>query len=538
MNTGPQQRSNVPAQRPQGPMNIATVMDVPDNQRRIVEALGDIVPVDMFMGHVKVAFSRPEIAACTMESKMQAVCELAALGLLPTLQQAALIVRGQAVTVLPQWQGYKAIFERSPNIREAEAFLVHKTDTFTVGTSQPLQVEEHSYDPFNEARIVSADFTKDIRGGYLKVTMKDGSVRYHFTPVAYIAKCKACAQTANVWNKWTEQMCLKTVFRHAFSRRFINFDPAVAHRIEALDRYDDEALGNDPLRIADESHGDPQKPLSKAEQMAARFAPQTEKPALTPTQDAIVEHAATAPSILANIPTDTGKAPATVVVETEVQGAPPPPSAESFIAAIRAATTVVGVRKIVNDAQAVWGGVHVEPILIAGTEREREIETAIAKAAAVAAEHGLTPASQLPATPPKPDYTKKPTKDSPPEHWQQYTLGKLAEARRMADPNQRGNLLAAIRKGLPVLKRKVDEGQYLEITRQLQEADDALAAECAESVELPEGLQAFLASAAKSETLDDVNMIADAFEQHRPTLTAPQYQTGLAIIAEARKRFQ
>lgn len=531
-------QSNVPAvQQPQRrEVTLAQMVDVPDNHKRIVEALGNVIPAEMFMGHIKVAFSRPEIAACTMQSKMQVVCELAALGLLPTLQQAALIPRTNrdngevTLSYMPQWQGYKTVMERSPGVKSAEAYLVHKTDVFRVSTTQPMTVEEHSYDPFNEDRTIGVDFEKGIRGGYLKVTYRDGSIRYHFTPVGYILKCRACSKPAyksgkrEVWEAWPAEMCLKTIYRHGFARRVVNIDPAVAHKLEVMDRADDDALGNDPMRvaIADETPHEPPKLLSKAEQMAARFKPADDNEIAR----AIAEHGCVGepPSLSIGKPSN-------------------PPGTQDFIAAISGAATEHEVRQLVRDAQDAFGGTHsndLQSIVNAGLAREAELakaaETPQGKAAELAGKlqqqfpdstHGTAEVLQ------QQDYTSKPGKDSTPEHFYRYTLAKIEEARQSADPNNAGNILSRIRGSLG--KLRLDQGQRLEVERQLGEAEETLAAECqaAEGEDTP--MVAWLrGQLAACKDVAGLDAIAAAWNEPGD-MTEAELSQGRAMIVERGK---
>ncbi|MBE3134798.1 MAG: recombinase RecT, partial [Acidobacteria bacterium] len=216
-----------------------------DTHDRIVAAIGDTMPAEQFISHALVAFQAPEVRKCTPRSQLVAFMELAALGLLPTLNQAKLIPYKDEIKVMPQWQGFKALMERNKAVLEVQAFLVHVLDQFTYTARDGTL---HVMDPFNPERQFRGP--KDIRGGYLRITYRDGRPpRYHFVPVAQIEKCRGCAQTQNVWTKWYEQMALKTIYRDGYARRAVPMDPLVAGRMEKLLEADDALLGNDPARI-------------------------------------------------------------------------------------------------------------------------------------------------------------------------------------------------------------------------------------------------------------------------------------------------
>jgi hypothetical protein len=240
-----------------------------DVKERLVASVGGTrQEAERFINHALVSFQTPEILACTPASQLKALFELAALGLLPNLGQAALIVWRQQegpsiVTVLAQWQGYQALMTRHPAILDVEAHLVHVNDAFKYINGQL----RHSYDPFDEARIITTE--ADIRGGYLTITYRDGRPpKYHFVTVAQIVKARSCAQKKEIWVKWFAEQALKTVYRNAYARRAVPIDPMAAVHLEQVTQTEDAMLRNDPTRVAEPSQLPPPKPMSKVEQMA------------------------------------------------------------------------------------------------------------------------------------------------------------------------------------------------------------------------------------------------------------------------------
>jgi recombinational DNA repair protein RecT len=250
---------------------------------RIVNSLGNVMPPDQFIAHALVSFSTPEIKECTVNSQLHTLCAMAAMGVLPTLGQCALITYwnsdlGQSeVKLMIQWQGMKAMAERHPSILEVQPVLVHVKDHFSYLNG----VVEHSFDPFDPERVINGP--ADIRGGYLKIVYRDSRPdKYHFTSVAHIEKCRMCAKPSKksgkreVWDAWFEQQALKTVVRDAYARRAFPVDPLAAGRLEQMLHTDDALLGNDPARpLALEGPAEPEqpKPKSRVEQMAAALKP-------------------------------------------------------------------------------------------------------------------------------------------------------------------------------------------------------------------------------------------------------------------------
>lgn len=213
----------------------------PEVKQQIMAAVGDTLDAEQFASHMLVALNRPEFAKCTNASKAMALLECAALGLLPTAGQVALIPYKGALKAMPQWQGYKAVMERHPSVLEVQAFLVHKSDAFGVENGDV----RHSFDPLDPARTF--DDIGDIRGGYCKIIYRDGRPpRFHFVTAAHIKKARGCAETQAIWKKWFEQMALKTLYRDCYARRAVPVDPLVAARMERITAADDVILGNDP----------------------------------------------------------------------------------------------------------------------------------------------------------------------------------------------------------------------------------------------------------------------------------------------------
>ena len=207
--------------------------------------LTEVMPVDLFISHMMVAFQDPKIARCSDRSKYEAMHNCAALGLLPTLGQVVLIPYKDTLKAMPQWQGYKAIMERIPDVLEVIGVLVHKKDEFSYVNG----LLHHEYDPLDDTREFKS--IADIRGGYCIIMFTNGRPpKHHFTTAKHIDKARACAQTQDVWNKWFYQMALKTLYRDCYARRAVPIDPVVGARMKKVLDADDEALGNIPGTFA------------------------------------------------------------------------------------------------------------------------------------------------------------------------------------------------------------------------------------------------------------------------------------------------
>lgn len=274
---------------------LTTWLDGNGVRSRIGSALGGVMDEDSFIAQIVIAMQHPDIRTCTVSSQFEAVHLCASLGLLPSLQQVALIPRdmksqGRLCTVMPQWQGYHALMIRHPDVLDINARLVHVTDDYEFDPiTESLSL--HDYDPFDATRVFNK--FEDVKGGYLVVTWRDKErpAKWHFVPVETMKKAKACAQTPNIWNKWFTEMCLKTVYRNAYARRIVPIDPLVQSKMEKVTEADDVALGNDPERIIDTTASpvEPTRPKTRAarlvQSMGGSIEPEPGEESQEPTQD-------------------------------------------------------------------------------------------------------------------------------------------------------------------------------------------------------------------------------------------------------------
>ena len=174
---------------------------------------------------------------------VRAIQTLAAMGAMPcvrttpqNLRECALIVRGQQLTVMPEWRLLKRRIERHSSVSRAQAVFVFVGDRLALDLDR--NVAEHiPADPFAE---VEPDFG-NIKGGYVEVTLRDGTRRTHYVSRAHIEKAKSAAQTDKVWKAWPTQMARKTLWRAAAAADIVPLgnDDAMAAALRA----DDDAMG-------------------------------------------------------------------------------------------------------------------------------------------------------------------------------------------------------------------------------------------------------------------------------------------------------
>lgn len=294
------------------PEKIRGWFQAPNIREGISSALAGYMDADAFINQMLIAFTEDAIAPCTQVSKFEAAHQCAALGLLPSLKQVALIPRqikdkGLCCTVMPQWQGYQALMLRHPDVQSVKAVLVHVTDRYTFDPVAESLL--HEYDPFDAGRKFES--IKDLKGGYLVVKYKDGRPPlWHFVTVDTIDKARSCAQAQNIWSKWFAEQALKTVYRNAYARRVVPIDHLVHSRLQALVETDDHALENDPNKVIvvdppSISYSPPaqEKPVSRTEKAAAKMK-KPEQPAETTGQQEDTTAKESKPSKDAGLPFD------------------------------------------------------------------------------------------------------------------------------------------------------------------------------------------------------------------------------------------
>jgi recombinational DNA repair protein RecT len=276
----------------QNEQKISTWVQVPEIRKRILSALNNSISPDYFFAQIEISFQDPEVQKCTARSQYESLHRCAAMGLLPSLDQVALIPRRNGsvfeLDVMPEWRGYKAIMERHPLVFTVDAQLIHVNDEYTFEDG----ILKHTFDPFAEDRVIRN--VKDIKGGYAIITWRDGRPpKYHFITADYIDKCMSCAQTKNVWTKWFEQMARKTIYNSCYRANHIPVDPAVEAHMGVVIETDNRVLGNDPNRVP--SSGAPAalpQGQSRAQLIAQQYLdpepPRMEQPKVE-SQDSIPE---------------------------------------------------------------------------------------------------------------------------------------------------------------------------------------------------------------------------------------------------------
>ena len=89
-------------------------------------------------------------------------------------------------------------------------------------------------------------------GGYLRIEYADGRIRHHFTSIRKILENKKAAGNSSVWRTYFAPMALKTIYRDAWARAAVSFEPGAAQAQHIVNAELHERIANDenPARVS------------------------------------------------------------------------------------------------------------------------------------------------------------------------------------------------------------------------------------------------------------------------------------------------
>ena len=231
------------------PATITDYMGRNGWRERVNAALMGVMSCEAFNAGCLAALSEPKLQQCSAESLGQAFLKCASLGLMPGPQQlVSLIPRRGEITVMLGWRGIACLFNRLPHVKEVTAYLVHTDDPFDMVGDQV----NHERDPFDR-EVTSSD---NCRGGYLRIAYTDGRPdKYHVTSVRKILENRGTAGASGPWRDYFAPMALKTVYRDAWARAAVAFEPGAppAQHILNAELHERDANDEDPARVTRQS---------------------------------------------------------------------------------------------------------------------------------------------------------------------------------------------------------------------------------------------------------------------------------------------
>ncbi|WP_220747287.1 MULTISPECIES: RecT family recombinase [Jannaschia] len=177
-----------------------------------MDMLPSNVSFDAFRNAAIVAVTdNPRILSCKPESIFKALRRLAAAGLVPDGQEAAIVPYGSDATALPMVRGLIKTARNSGEVVSLWSEVVYETETFTLRVDAGERVFDHDMDPFKrEGNIV---------GAYAVAKLKDGTIEMEPMGRDEIEKRRRAsanqrsADPTGVWKDWYPEMCRKTVIR-------------------------------------------------------------------------------------------------------------------------------------------------------------------------------------------------------------------------------------------------------------------------------------------------------------------------------------
>jgi len=145
-----------------------------------------------------------------------ALCNVANMGLSlnPSLGYAYLVPRKGKICLDPSYKGLVKIAVKNGFIRHAMGDIVKEGDHFIY--KGMYDMPEH--DIADIFAINPSRSQKKTVGAYCVAKMPDGSFMTHVMDLAEIEKRKALSMNKgehSIWNKWYDQMCIKTVIKYA-----------------------------------------------------------------------------------------------------------------------------------------------------------------------------------------------------------------------------------------------------------------------------------------------------------------------------------
>jgi len=216
-------------------------------QQKVQRVLGVGISAEQYLASWQETVARLKHDGAKQEDIENAILECAAFKLSPAVGQVTAVAYESKrtgvvrVDVMITARGMQTLMMRACDVADVEVCLVHKGDNYRLTNGQFF----HEYDPFDPDRNINGP--EDIKGGYLKVTYRDGHIKYHFVPVVKIERMRQCAAKQAIWSEWYREMAMKSVIRDAFARQVITIDPMVQIEISRAIARDDAVLENTPI---------------------------------------------------------------------------------------------------------------------------------------------------------------------------------------------------------------------------------------------------------------------------------------------------
>lgn len=186
-------------------------------------ALPDSVPFKAFKNAAVVAVTdNPGILSCKPQSVFKAVRTLAGAGLVPDGREAAIVPFKGEAQAMPMVAGLVKVARNTGKVASLWAEVVYDGETLEVW----VEDGERKWNHVNEdgSRLDAMERSGEIRGAYAVAKLVDGTVEFQPMSRAEIEKRRKASANqrsenpTGIWEKWYDQMALKTVIRNLCKR--------------------------------------------------------------------------------------------------------------------------------------------------------------------------------------------------------------------------------------------------------------------------------------------------------------------------------
>lgn len=197
--------------------------------KKIAEIANEDIKQTPFIMAACMALSRePKLLDCEKGSIQMAVVQAAEDGLMLDGKEAALVAFGKTCTYMPMVLGIIKKIKMYGDVKEVTTNMVYDNDMFHWVEGDDPRIE-HEPTMSDRGQMI---------GGYVIVTMNDGSKKRLVMPKDDLDKIRATSKSPNgIWQKFYTAMCAKTLIRQISKE--INMSPQAQRVIRNVDRYYD-----------------------------------------------------------------------------------------------------------------------------------------------------------------------------------------------------------------------------------------------------------------------------------------------------------
>lgn len=211
--------------------SLVEVLKADAMKKRFAELLPKVCTPERFARIALLAVNKnPKLLACTQESVISCMLDLASFGIEPDGRRAHLIPYGTTCTLIMDWKGLVELAKRNGDVKNWRAQEVCERDTFAWHNGQVEHVIDFMVD------------RGSVKLYYSEVTMNDGSKEYEVMTLADVEtiRTRSKAAKSGPWVSDFNEMGKKTVIRRHSKRLTLSpeFSEALNKDFDRLDEID------------------------------------------------------------------------------------------------------------------------------------------------------------------------------------------------------------------------------------------------------------------------------------------------------------